>query len=174
MKFDPPQFRRNEPDNVWIALLGLVFFIYLFIGDSYLFSRFSEASLLFLFIVILQKNKAMSKKKEIVKLVIEQLLTCNAKIAEALEVLYEDDEILNNQESVPIKLSEKRQYKGLAGIAEIFGCSIATASRMKKSGILDSAISQIGRTFIVDKEKALELAKLDKKRSRTHGRKHSV
>ena len=42
----------------------------------------------------------MSKKKEIVKLVIEQLLTCNAKIAEALEVLYEDDEILNNQESV--------------------------------------------------------------------------
>lgn len=116
----------------------------------------------------------MSKKKEIVKLVIEQLLTCNAKIAEALEVLFEDDEILNNQESVPIKLSEKRQYKGLAGIAEIFGCSIATASRMKKSGILDSAISQIGRTFIVDKEKALELAKLDKKRSRTHGRKHSV
>ena len=116
----------------------------------------------------------MSKKKEIVKLVIEQLLTCNARIAEALEVLYEDEDNSPKQEMAIVKLSENRQLTGLAGIAEIFSCSIATASRIKKSGIIDPAISQIGRTFVVDEAKALELAKLNKKKNRSLGRKHSV
>jgi len=133
--------------------------MYLFIGESFLFSRFSETSLLFVLIVILQKNnRTMSKN--------------NARIAEALEVLYEDEDNSPKQEMAIAKLNENRQLKGLAGIAEIFSCSIATASRIKKSGIIDPAISQIGRTFVVDEAKALELAKLNKKKNRSLGRKH--
>lgn len=47
---------------------------------------------------------------------------------------------------------------GLAGIAQLFGCSIPTANRIKKSRKIDKAIRQIGRKIIVDAELALELA----------------
>ena len=47
---------------------------------------------------------------------------------------------------------------GLAGIARLFGCSIPTANRIKKSGVIDKAITQCGRKNIVDSELALQLA----------------
>ena len=43
-------------------------------------------------------------------------------------------------------------------IARLFGCSIPTANRIKKSGRIDRAITQIGRKIIVDADMALELA----------------
>ena len=46
----------------------------------------------------------------------------------------------------------------LLGIAKLFGCSLPTANRIKKSGKIDKAITQIGRKIIVDAELALELA----------------
>lgn len=62
-----------------------------------------------------------------------------------------------NQNSVPS--SSKRQLAyGIKGIAETFGCSIPTANRIKKSGIIDDAISQIGRKIVIDAELALKLA----------------
>lgn len=54
--------------------------------------------------------------------------------------------------------TEKRYVYGIAGIAQIFGCSIPTANHIKKSGRIDGAIRQIGRKIVVDVEKALELA----------------
>ena len=53
-----------------------------------------------------------------------------------------------------------RQIKlpGILGIAKLFGCSLPTANRIKKSGKIDKAITQIGRKIIVDVELALELA----------------
>ena len=47
---------------------------------------------------------------------------------------------------------------GILGIAKLFGCSLPTANRIKKSGKIDKAITQIGRKLIVDAELALELA----------------
>ena len=47
---------------------------------------------------------------------------------------------------------------GIKGIAETFGCSIPTANRIKKSGIIDKAISQLGRKIVIDVDLALELA----------------
>ena len=44
------------------------------------------------------------------------------------------------------------------GLAKLFGCSLPTANRIKKSGKIDRAITQIGRKIIVDAELALELA----------------
>lgn len=52
----------------------------------------------------------------------------------------------------------KKHVYGIRGIAELFGCSIPTASRIKLSGKIDKAITQIGRKIIVDAELALELA----------------
>ena len=51
-----------------------------------------------------------------------------------------------------------KQARGILGIAKLFGCSLPTANRIKKSGKIDKAITQIGRKIIVDAELALELA----------------
>lgn len=51
----------------------------------------------------------------------------------------------------------KRFVYGLAGIASLFGCSKTTANRIKQSGRIDGAITQVGSLIIVDTEKALEL-----------------
>ncbi|MEG0558933.1 MAG: DUF3853 family protein [Muribaculaceae bacterium] len=53
---------------------------------------------------------------------------------------------------------------GLAGIAQLFGCSITTANRIKQSGKITPAITQIGNKIIVDAEKALMLANRKDKR----------
>lgn len=53
---------------------------------------------------------------------------------------------------------EKLYVYGLAGIARLFGCSLPTANRIKQSGKINRAITQVGRKIIVDAELALELA----------------
>ena len=53
---------------------------------------------------------------------------------------------------------------GIQGICEIFGCSKPTAQRIKREGIIDGAITQYGRTIIIDREKALELARNARKK----------
>ena len=53
---------------------------------------------------------------------------------------------------------EKRYVYGLAGIARLFGCSLPTANRIKQSGKINRAITQIGRKIIVDADLVLELA----------------
>ena len=52
----------------------------------------------------------------------------------------------------------RKYVYGIPGIARLFGCSLPTANRIKKSGKIDKAITQIGRKIIVDAELALELA----------------
>lgn len=54
---------------------------------------------------------------------------------------------------------EHKLVYGIAGIAHIFGCSIPTASRIKASGVINGAITQVGRKIVVDVDKALALAK---------------
>ncbi len=57
-----------------------------------------------------------------------------------------------------VDTTTKRHVYGIAGIASLFGCSIPTAQRIKKSGVINRAITQLGRKIIVDAELALELA----------------
>lgn len=60
----------------------------------------------------------------------------------------------------PVEVVPERHYEhGIAGIAKIFGCSIPTANRIKKSGVIAPAITQVARKIVVDVELALELAK---------------
>ena len=58
----------------------------------------------------------------------------------------------------PVTDTERKYVYGILGIAKLCGCSLPTANRIKKSGKIDKAITQIGRKIIVDAELALELA----------------
>ena len=44
------------------------------------------------------------------------------------------------------------------GLPDFLGCSLPTANRIKQSGKIDRAITQVGRKIIVDADLALELA----------------
>lgn len=50
-------------------------------------------------------------------------------------------------------------YSGIKGIQQILNCSKSKALGMRASGILDDACIQNGNTFLIDKQRALELLK---------------
>lgn len=54
---------------------------------------------------------------------------------------------------------KKHLVYGLTGLANLLGVCKATASNIKRSGILDPAISQRGKVIVVDADLALELMK---------------
>lgn len=56
----------------------------------------------------------------------------------------------------------KRFVYGLKGLQKLFGCSKTTASRIKASGKIDKAITQVGALIIIDADMALELAEKNK------------
>lgn len=56
------------------------------------------------------------------------------------------------------EVKSKQYVYGLRGLANLFGCSIPTANRIKQSKLIDGAIRQIGRKIIIDADLALELA----------------
>lgn len=60
----------------------------------------------------------------------------------------------------------RRLVYGIKGIADTFGCSIPTANRIKRSGVIDDAITQVGRKIAVDADLALELAASAKKKGK--------
>lgn len=64
-----------------------------------------------------------------------------------------------NESPQIIKTTETKLVYGIRGIANLFDCSIATANRIKKSGVINDAISQRNRTIVIDVQKALELFK---------------
>ena len=66
---------------------------------------------------------------------------------------------VENTEAATPQVASKGYYYGIEGIARVFGCSVPTANRIKKSGIIDKAITQIGRKIVVDADLALSLAK---------------
>lgn len=55
--------------------------------------------------------------------------------------------------------SKKHYVQGINGIADLFGCSRSTAQRIKNSGVIDDAITQVHRKILVDTDLALQLVK---------------
>lgn len=55
------------------------------------------------------------------------------------------------------KNEEKEYVYGLKGLAKVLGCSRTTASKIKNSGAIDEAISQVGKLIVIDKKKLLEI-----------------
>ncbi len=63
----------------------------------------------------------------------------------------------------PMEVKKHLVY-GMQGLCELLGCSMTTAGRIKKSGVLDPAISQIGKVIVIDSDLALDLINTSKKR----------
>lgn len=55
--------------------------------------------------------------------------------------------------------SNMKYVQGINGIANLFGCSKSTAQRIKNSGVIDDAITQVQRKILVDADLALQLVK---------------
>lgn len=77
---------------------------------------------------------------------------------EFAEVLYSVMKRLSGNEEE--KVTNKRLVYGIAGIAQLFNCSMTTANGIKASGKIDQAISQTGRMITVDADLALQLMKI--------------
>lgn len=61
----------------------------------------------------------------------------------------------NNPSSQVIDFSEPKKYVyGIGGLADLIGCSLPTAQRIKNSGTI--SFMQAGRKLIFDVEKVLE------------------
>ena len=88
---------------------------------------------------IYEQNKKLEEK-------LDELIRVTVRLAEAIE------------HSSP----ERKLVYGISGLQEFLHCSASTAKRIKASGLLDPAISQVGKTIIIDAEKALELLRKSK------------
>lgn len=53
----------------------------------------------------------------------------------------------------------KKYVYGVAGLAKLLGCSIATAQRRISSGKIDKCVIRSGRLIMIDKEAVLEILK---------------
>lgn len=97
----------------------------------------------------------------------KEILTNNIIVMDQVQLL----EAIKKQieDSTQSSSSNKKTYVyGINGLASILGCSRPTAQRIKSTGKLDAAISQTGRTIVVDVDKALELIRLDRKYSKKY------
>ena len=81
----------------------------------------------------------------------ESQLLVDTSVRRVLEEFF-DHTTIPNSDSEPKK---KRYAYGIKGIAEIFDCSLPTANRIKKSGLISRAITQVGRKVVIDVEMAL-------------------
>lgn len=81
-------------------------------------------------------------------------------LKEALTMVLRDIELESEGKT---KTAPKRYVYGIAGIAKLFNCSESTAQKIKSSGEIDDAISQIGDIIIVDGDYALDLLRVSKK-----------
>ena len=89
-------------------------------------------------------------------------LMTGAQFLTLMSAAYANRQEPRPQPATVTDVSDGNKYAyGISGICEIFGCSKPTAQRMKKSGVLNDAIVQSGRTIVIDRLKALALVKAD-------------
>ena len=86
-------------------------------------------------------------------------------LGEFVEALSEKFGIMSGveTESTPNK---KNLVYGLSGLSDLLGCSPSTAYRIKKSGIINEALHQVGKVIVIDADLVLELLKISKRKIR--------
>jgi hypothetical protein len=70
---------------------------------------------------------------------------------------------VGNIESISKNTTDIKYVYGIAGLAKLIGCSKNYAGILKRTGMFDEAISQNGRTIIIDAELALKLFNANQK-----------
>ena len=76
-------------------------------------------------------------------------------IGEFIEALNERDKL--DHPAIPALKPHEKRVIGLAGIANLLGCSRTTVNTYRRQGWIEPAIKQIGRKIICDAPLALEL-----------------
>lgn len=119
--------------------------------------------------------RALTERYTKVRKCLEQAQAAQAELQKAKEELsrekktpktYTIDPSVTLQDLLTMRLDEfvlflretQKEYKNIEGIAEIYGCSYGTAKRIKASGLIDGAITQVSpRVFYTDILKSLRL-----------------
>lgn len=78
---------------------------------------------------------------------------------EAVSVVMKDKQF----DTIVPSSSPKRLVYGIKGLANLLGCSISTANRIKASGEIDEAISQLNNVIVIDGDLALDLLRISKR-----------
>lgn len=76
------------------------------------------------------------------------------------------DEIVGDTHEAPkedVKVKHRFVY-GLQGLCDLLSCSTSTAARIKRSGVIDAAISQHGKIIVIDADMAIDLLNIRKRR----------
>ncbi len=73
--------------------------------------------------------------------------------------------MLGYDEPQPMEVKKHLVY----GLQGLYGCSTSTAARIKKSGVIDAAISQTGKIIVIDADLALDLLNSHKKKGGVRG-----
>lgn len=90
------------------------------------------------------------------------LISCS--VEEFLDMAVEKfAQLVVGEDEAPVK---RHLVYGLAGLSQLLGCSISTAARIKKSGVLAPAIHQTGKIIVVDADMALEIMQMKNRRRR--------
>lgn len=63
----------------------------------------------------------------------------------------------SNKHTEPEGKHERKFVYGISGLAELLGCSNTTAQKVKNSGRIDRAYTQVGRQIIFDSDMVIEL-----------------
>lgn len=95
------------------------------------------------------------------------VLEVGSSSAAATDTIPESDQEVSEEPSAESP-SKKLYVYGLAGLAKLLNCSKSTAYNIKRSHKIDAAVSQFGKTIVVDAEKALELLR-DNDKSEKNG-----
>lgn len=142
----------------WIAHLGFIEKKKLFIESAIYLLRFIEISNIQEKARNLQQNSNLNSMNMLLNMTQDEFFN---RLKECFaEALFAP----NPDEGVKVK---KHYVYGLQGLCDLLGCSTATASRIKRSGVIDAAISQVGKIIIIDADLAIDLLNTRKK---THHR----
>jgi hypothetical protein len=141
----------------WIICIGFIEKKKLFIESAICLLRFIEIS------NVQEKARNLQQKSLINKMNMLLNMTQDEFFDRLKECFAEAFFAPNPDEGVKVK---KHYVYGLQGLCNLLGCSTATASRIKRSGVIDAAISQVGKIIVVDADLALDLIKAKKPHKR--------
>lgn len=75
----------------------------------------------------------------------------------------------NTPQPLPPKSEKKNLVYGLKGLASLLGCSIPTANRIKKEGVIRSATYQVNKLVAFDADEVMNLLRADAKQRKQYG-----
>lgn len=93
-------------------------------------------------------------------------LLLNSTIGEFIEALRTGLGLGLHEEEDPYRENtpKKHYIYGIKGLAQLLGCSLSTANRIKKSGAINAAIAQNGKIIVIDADLAMSLLQVQNKR----------